>query len=262
MLGKIAIVVLAVFSFAKPSFATPPIILSFPQNIMVDSEFIITATMSGLTKNAAYRLRIAISMPDSHVYFGSTEGYSGMPSPIDYSKFKSITTDNSGSWNGEIKGKVDNSDQNYKDKDQKTFEMKLGRYTENGTNATWSEAVKVNLENPNPLLPTEAPLKAVVKMGTPKPTPQKTEISVQKTQTPTPSSPPIISISQIIEEEIDESDNILATSSSKIIETPRASDSPRQNQESKAKYFFFISSFFFFLLSLIAFLKKKADIIK
>lgn len=251
MLGKIALIILAIIFSVKSALATPPVILSSPQDIKVDSEFTITATMSGLSKNAVYRLRIALSRPDSHSYFGSTEGYNGSPSPIDYSKFKSITTDNFGSWNGEVKGKVENSDPNYKDKDLKSFDLKLGRYTQNGSSATWSEIVKINLENPNPSTPSPVPI------------PKKTEPPVQQTKSATYSSPPITPISKkdeiLPEDEIEEFENILATSTSIIIETPRPSNFQVQKPSSKAKYFFFISGLFFLLLSALAFLKKKKD---
>lgn len=263
MLGKIALIVLAVILSAKNAFATPPVILSSPQDIKVDSEFTINATMSGLTKNAVYRLRIALSKPDGHSYFGSTEGYNGSPSPIDYSKFKNITTDDKGSWSGEIKGKVENSDPNYKDKDLKTFDLKLGRYTENGTSATWSEIVKINLENPNPPPPTPTPK--------PPPATKKTDTPVQKTQSPNQSSPPITPINQISliakedeilpEEETEDYENILSTSTSKINETPNLSNPSLQKPQSKAKYIFFSGGLISFLFSALAFLKKKTDII-
>lgn len=261
MLGKIALIALAAVFSAKSVFATPPVILSSPQDLKVDSEFTITATMSGLTKNAVYRLRIALSKSDSHSYFGSTEGYNGTPSPIDYSKFKSITTDNFGSWNGEIKGKVENSDPNYKDKVLKTFDLKLGRYTQNGSSATWSEIVKINLENPNPPLPTEAPPAGGAKVGTPKPTPTKTSLPTQKTQEPAPITQIQPDPTEIVSDEEDnfDSENILATFTSKIILTPAPENPPEQKPQSKAKYFFIISGFFFLLLSALAFLKKKKD---
>lgn len=262
MLGKIALIILAVIFSEKPTLASPPVIVSSPQYIKVDSEFTITATMSGLKKNTVYRLRIALSKPDSHGYFGSTEGYNGTPSPIDYSKFKSITTDNEGSWNGEVKGKVENSDPNYKDKELKSFDLKLGRYTENGTSATWSEIVNINLENPNLPTPTPAPAQK------PKPTPVKTESPAKVTQIPIITSAPTPKIEQIIqnnktnesqpEEEIEIFENILATNTTNINKSLEES-SKEKTPPSKSKYFFLASGISFSLLSALAFLKKKKD---
>src|SRR5258708_7813941 len=93
-------IVLAVFFLlftVTKSFASAPIILSFSQQqLYLDIPVTFTATMSGLTANAAYRLRIAFAKPGSTHYFGSTFNgsawYDGLPSPINYANFLTITS--------------------------------------------------------------------------------------------------------------------------------------------------------------------------
>ena len=242
MFGKLLVMIFILVSSAGWVFASPPVILSYPENIKVEEEFTLTASMSGLTKNGAYHLRIAFSKPETHVYFGSIEDQGT------FSKYKNITMDDKGSWSGEVKGKVENSDPSYKDKELKTFELKLGRYTENGTSATWSESKLINLENLNPPAnspnPTQKPQPASTKPPVPTIIPQKTPIPTEI----------------INDKEINiENEDILATSTSIIIVSPKPSDPPIKKSESITKYFFIIGAFFFFLASGLAFIKRKKD---
>ena len=242
MFGKLLVVIFILVTSTGWVFASPPTILSNPESIKVDEEFILTASMSGLTKNGVYRLRVALSKPEIHVYFGSIEDQGT------FSKYKNITMDDKGSWSGDVRGKVENSDPNYKDKDLKVFELKLGRYTENGTSATWSESKLINLENSNsPTIipnPTQKPQPTSTKSPVPTIIPQKTPVPTET----------------INEEDIDfESENILATSTSIIIVSPKPSDPLIKKSMSKVKYLFIIGAFFFFIASGLAFIKRKKD---
>jgi hypothetical protein len=195
-------VLLNLFTFVNLFFlpsvlATAPALLTYPDSIIVDQEYSVTATMSGLTKNKIYRFRLVLSKAGSSDYFGSTwnasSWYGGFPSPIDYSKFLSITTDDDGSWNGEVRGKVESNDPNYKD-GAGLYSLKLGRYTETGESATWSEAVERNLLDLRPTATptsTPTPTNAPTPTNTPVPTHAPTPTATPKptntpTSTPTP----------------------------------------------------------------------------
>lgn len=152
------------FYFPGVSFASAPQISSFPTGtLQINQEFTVSATMSGLSKNTIYRLRIAIANASN--YFGSTwngtNWYNGTPSPIDYANFLSITTDNTGAWWGDILGEIDGSDPNMPT-DSGNYDLKVGRYTASGTSATWSDAVSVAIVFPTPTsipaTPTNTPI--------------------------------------------------------------------------------------------------------
>lgn len=187
-----ALVFVAIFLFyltLKYSVsAAAPVILSAPSSIGTDSQFTLTATMSGLSKGAIYRLRIVLAQPNTTNYFGSTNNgtdwYSGIPSPINYSKFLSITTDKDGSWNGEILGKFESGDSNYKNTGSGLYDLKFGRYTENGSTATWSNIISVNLAAPS-ATPTNIPTPKSIATNTPTSKPQNTNTPFP-TKSPTP----------------------------------------------------------------------------
>src|SRR5579859_3747309 len=147
----------------SPSYATAPQVTASPSGtIHLDEPFTISATMSGLSKNAVYRLRIAIAEPGTTNYFGSTwngnSWYNGTPSPITYAYFLSITTDTNGSWFGDIQGRIDPDDPNFTS-GSGVYDLKIGRYTQTGSSATWSDTLPlmVFVPEPTPLPPTPVP---------------------------------------------------------------------------------------------------------
>ncbi len=144
----------------KVVFASAPQIIATPSGtINLDQSFTLSATMSGLSKNALYRLRVALAQPDTTNYFGSTwngtSWYNGIPSPINYAFFLSVTTDGTGSWFGDIQAKVDPDDPNFTT-GSGTYDLKIGRYTQTGSTATWSNITSVTIfvPSPTPLPPT------------------------------------------------------------------------------------------------------------
>ncbi len=170
------------------AIASAPTITTYPSSINIDQSFTISATMSGLSSNTIYRLRIVLAQTGTTNYFGSTyngsEWYNGTPSPIDYTKFLTITTFSDGSWYGNVQGMVANDDPNFNNTGSGTYDLELGRYTENGSSATWSNVVNVSLTAPSPT-PTSTP--------TPTPTPAPTSTPTLTpiptlTVTPTPKS--------------------------------------------------------------------------
>src|SRR3989344_7663385 len=142
--------------FANPAFAAAPAITAYPNTtISLDTSFTITATMSGLTNNAIYRLRVAIPQSFGSVsYFGSTyDGTTWHMGSISDGNFFSITTDSNGAWGGDIQGQIDSDDPNFTT-GSGVYDLKIGRYTQTGnSNATWSNSVSITITVP----PTPTP---------------------------------------------------------------------------------------------------------
>ena len=155
------ILFLFLFLFSsKNVFATSPQIVAFPSTtIGLDQIFTISATMSGLSKNAVYRLRLALAQSGTSNYFGSTwsgaNWYNGTPSPINYADFLTITTDATGAWWGNMQGEVDADDPNFTTGNG-TYDVKVGRYTQTGSSATWSDPVNIIISIPPQ--PTDTPV--------------------------------------------------------------------------------------------------------
>lgn len=185
------------FLLATIVFASAPNISNTPSEINLDSQFAVSASMDGLSANTTYRMRIVLATQGSSNYFGSTfngsEWYNGTPSPIDYTKFQTITTDQNGAWSGDIQGKVENSDPNFTSGGG-TYDLKVGRYTAGGSSATWSNVVAVNLIAPSPA-PSPTPNPSPSPTPSPIPTPASTPIptpikSPSPSPKPTPKSTP------------------------------------------------------------------------
>lgn len=153
---------LFLFSFFNLSFASAPQITASPSGtISIDQSFTVSATMIGLSKNAIYRLRIALSQPGTTDYFGSTfDGTSWHTGSISSGNSVAITTDGSGSWSGDIQGKIDPDDPNLTT-GSGIYDLKIGRYTQTGSSATWSDPVSVTISVPSPTpippTPTQSP---------------------------------------------------------------------------------------------------------
>lgn len=202
MLKRLIYSFLVLFLFIFPSrvFAAAPNITSYPSSINIDTSFKLNVEMTGLSSNTLYRLRIVLASTGTSNYFGSTfngtDWYNGTPSPIDYSKFLTITTDANGEWQGEITGKVESSDSNYNGIGPGTYDLKVGRYTQSGSTATWSNVVQTSL-----LAPTATPIPSStptpIKTPTPTPTPKvptKTPTpTLSKAATSTPTKKPTVS---------------------------------------------------------------------
>lgn len=183
--GIFLVVFLFIFVFSSTNvFATSPQIFSYPNNtIGLDQAFVISATMSGLSKTSLYRLRIALAQTGTSNYFGSTWNgsywYNGTPSPINYADFLSITTDSTGAWWGDIQGEIDANDPNFTT-GSGTYDLKVGRYTQTGTSATWSDPVSVVVSIPPQPTDTPAPLTATPTPITPTPTPRSINSPISK----------------------------------------------------------------------------------
>ncbi len=170
--------------FASSSFAAAPAITAYPTTtISLDTSFTITATMSGLSSNAIYRLRVAISQPGISSYFGSTyDGTTWHMGSIADGNFISITTDGNGAWGGNIQGKIDSDDPNFTT-GSGTYDLKIGRYTQTGSSVTWSSPVSITITVPPTPTPTNTPTPTLTPTPTSSPTNTPTPT---KTPTPTP----------------------------------------------------------------------------
>jgi len=179
---RIYLLILSISLFffgANFAFAAAPTISNVPSSINTDNEFSISTALSGLSNNTVYRLRLALATAGTNNYFGSTFNgssyYNGTPSPINYANFLSITTDGAGSWSGTVRGKVETSDPNFSGISG-IYDLKVGRYTETGTSATWSNILQIAVNAPSPT-PSASP--------TPSPSPS---LSPTPTATPQASS--------------------------------------------------------------------------
>ncbi len=216
-LVTLTLVLSLLFFWGKACFASAPSILIYPQNpVSFESQFEVSATMSGMSAQSIYRLRLVFSKPGTTSYFGSTfngeNWYDGLPSPINYSNFLTITTDNNGVWFGQIQGKIESSDKNFSG-ESGNYDLKIGRYTQNGSSATWSSPVSVLVNAPS-LTPTNSPTPKV-------PTPTHAASSVD-VKIPTPTE--IIQEDNINETDSNENNNEIANNQSNLDEI--ASDSP------------------------------------
>jgi len=184
----VSITALLFLYFVNPVFATAPVITAYPTGTLsLDTPFTVTATMSGLTNNATYRLRIAVAQPGTSNYFGSTyDGGAWQMGSITDGNFVNIVTDGNGSWEGDIQGKIDSKDPNFTT-GSGTYDLKIGSYTQTGTTATWSDSVSITITVPPTPTPTLTPTPTPT--PTPPPTPTPTPSPTQES-TIIPTSPP------------------------------------------------------------------------
>src|SRR3989344_2425150 len=175
--------------FANPAFAAAPAITAYPNTtISLDTSFTVTATMSGLTNNAVYRLRVAIAQSGTSNYFGSTyDGSTWHMGSISDGNYVNITTDGNGAWGGDIQGKIDSDDPSFTT-GSGTYDLKIGRYTQTGVTATWSNPVSITVTVP-PTPPTPTPTKP--------PTPPPIT-NTPTTKPTTPSAPENISQNSVL----------------------------------------------------------------
>src|SRR3989338_8381460 len=184
--------------FANPAFAAAPAITAYPNTtISLDTSFTVTATMSGLTNNAVYRLRVAIAQSGTSNYFGSTYDWSTWHmGSISDGNYVNITTDGNGAWGGDIQGKIDSDDPSFTT-GSGTYDLKIGRYTQTGVTATWSNPVSITVTvppTPTPTL-TPTPTPTTAPTNTPTPTPMSNTPTAKPT---TPSAPENISQNSVL----------------------------------------------------------------
>lgn len=183
--------------FTPQTIAAAPVITASFSSVTVDNSFSVALTMTGLSNATQYRLRLVFAPTGTSNYFGSTYNgsswYNGTPSPIDYSRFLSVTTDSNGDWSGNVEGKVESTDSNFTT-GSGNYELKVGRYTASGTSATWSNILSMSIAAPSPTAtptstPTNTPTPSITPTPTKTPTPTITPTST-KTPTPTPTAKP------------------------------------------------------------------------
>lgn len=207
MKAKIALIAfllfLFCFYFAKPVFAAVTIINVVPSEINSSNDvFTVSISTSSLQSNPQY-LQIgltAVNNPTNLLGFtqnnaGEWYVYKSNPTTSDLtSNFYSFTHD-SGSWTGQVSGKVDITDNGYIGPGQ--YNLRLYRYTVSSAGnasssyVTWESFLVVNISLSPTLTPTPtaAPTSAPTPVpNTPIPTkaPTSTPTSIKSGSTPTP----------------------------------------------------------------------------
>lgn len=180
--------ILAVFCFyTKQVHAVDIEILSAPQEVQKDQEVTLDVRIAGARTSSINYLRVGFSSPDTSAYFGLTFNHEGVwynPSPIDPKKFLQIQLDGEGNWIGQVKAKIDSADSSFKGNGK--YNLKVGRYTESATSATWSDAKEIAVIGYEPTL-TSAP--TVTKTPTPTKAPTATKVPTS-TKSPTATKAP------------------------------------------------------------------------
>lgn len=196
----VLIIFLSFFSPKKSVFANAPAITAYPSEALsLDTSFTVTATMSGLSKSATYRLRIAIAQSGTSNYFGSTyDGANWHMGSIADGNFLSITTDGNGAWGGNIQGKIDSDDPNFTTGGG-TYDLKIGRYTQTGSTATWSDLENIIIVMPPTSIPTNTPTQSPTSTSTPAPTSRPTPTrSPTSAPTSTPTHVPTVKLTSAV----------------------------------------------------------------
>lgn len=116
-----------------------------PSQINSDQSFSVSINLSIPSKpDTEYFLTGAFKSVEGSRYFGLTKTDSGW---VEYSTSSSnrykLTTNNSGSWQGDLEVKPDPNDSNYKGSGDYIF--KVGRYTSTGSTPTWSNEVTIKI---------------------------------------------------------------------------------------------------------------------
>src|SRR5690242_4047930 len=114
--------------FAKSAFAVTITIENPPANITEDP-FSLQVNISGAQAATNY-LRIDIYKDGTTDYFGYTSNGSDWYNKSDYQQYLPVTISESGSWVGEVKGRLDTAAKEYKGPG--TYKLRIRRYTASG----------------------------------------------------------------------------------------------------------------------------------
>lgn len=143
-----------------------------------------------LQNNKTYYLEAAFKKVGGTNYFGLTwnDGSWVSYTASAYLSIKTITTDNSGRWNGSLKAKVDTSSNYYSGSGNYLFQLK--RFTSTGTDYWSDNSITLSINDPTPM-PTSKPSTTPAPTHTPSPTtapavifiatPQNTSLKVSET---------------------------------------------------------------------------------
>ncbi len=121
------------------------IISNIPSQINSDKSFNVSTSLSlPSSPNSHLYLKGAFKKSDSSNYFGQTKvSGSWVKNGANYSSQFKITTDDQGSWSGNLEVKVDNEDSGFSGSGDYIF--KLGRYSASGSGPTWSNELTINI---------------------------------------------------------------------------------------------------------------------
>ncbi len=135
---------------ASPSSTKQSFIISLDKNELTDSVSLpITVRLENFDPNKTYYLKGAFYKDGSTNYFGLTN-VSGtwIKNSASYNSQFKISTNSSGNWQDKIDLRNDPSDSGFTGSGE--YKLKMGHYTEEGKNLTWSNSVDISLHAEKP----------------------------------------------------------------------------------------------------------------
>lgn len=155
---------------------TTPIfeISQIPPDIKSSEEFLVKVKTTSLDQNSTYYLKGAFLKIGSTNYFGKTQVLGNwVKNSENFAKQFLITTNEDGTFKGDLKIIVDTEDSGYLGSGNYFF--KVGRYNSSGSGPTWSNQVSINITDNQP-----------EKTGTPSPAKNPTSSPKQTVPTEIP----------------------------------------------------------------------------
>ena len=138
----------------------------------------VSVTLSNLEPNTQFYLKGAFYKEGSSNYFGFTQlDNNWIKNASTYNTQYPITTDQSGSWQGNIIVRNDPTDSGYPGTGD--YQLKVGRYTSDGSGPIWSNSLSIKLEAKKITATTTTTTSTV----TPPPAPQETPTPAFNTDT-------------------------------------------------------------------------------
>ncbi|MFC1627174.1 hypothetical protein ACFL18_01290 [Patescibacteria group bacterium] len=133
---------------------------SLPTSVNEDDEFVVNVSLIDAPDNRVYYLRAALFEAGKTNYFGYTYNHLGQwhNVPSEATKFLEITTNNEGSFSGQLRAKADLDSSYFKGEGE--YQFKVGRYTTSGNFGSWSDnigALQINYSPPPSPEPSPEP---------------------------------------------------------------------------------------------------------
>jgi hypothetical protein len=250
------------FSFAEPTFAAGFTLSSTQTSINADDEFNVDVYFSiSATNGTTYYLR-GVFYPVAKNYCGYTWNgnawYNG-PYTVNngWQQLLAVTV-NQSSWSGQLKAKIDPSDENCQNSGNYYF--KIQRYTSGGSSnfddqnsLSLNVSIPTSTPTPNPTdTPTSTPTAAPTNTPTPNPT---------KTPTPTPTLKPSVSPmtkeTDVLGEDTESEETISPTDMQSSDENTLISNKTKNTGNWFQKILIFIGIVFIAVCAILLFLKIK-----
>lgn len=151
---KVVMMLVVIVSIANPAWAEMGVDGVSP-SLKDQEEMTVSVNLTSLTKNAVYYLKGAFQKEGLTNYFGETlVGTSWVKTGASKTDQLLVTTDDQGSWRGELKVRSDPTDSGFGGGGAYIF--KIGRYTASGSSVTWSDPFPIQIESTVAPTPTSA----------------------------------------------------------------------------------------------------------